>query len=107
MGGGYFLALGDYGCVIDPGHHFLENFYKPPRTLADIDCVIVTHFHDDHYSNLPALLSLLYQRWKRDGRQVRRLCWMPRPMPCSSGRSAQAFQVGGVQKLGGTGPNER
>ena len=73
VGGGYFLALGGYGCVIDPGHNFLENFYKLPRTLADIDCIIVTHFHDDHYANLPALLSLLYQRWKRNGRQVRLL----------------------------------
>ncbi len=71
VGGGYFLALGRYGCVIDPGHHFLENFYQLPRTLADIDCIIVTHFHDDHYANLPALLSLLSQRRKRNGRRVR------------------------------------
>lgn len=73
VGGGYFLALDGYGCVIDPGHHFLENLYRLPRTLADINCIIVTHFHDDHYANLPALLSLLFQRFKKEGRQVRLL----------------------------------
>ena len=27
-GGGYFLNLGGYGCVIDPGYGFLNNFYQ-------------------------------------------------------------------------------
>ena len=63
-GGGYFLVIGGYGCVIDPGHHFLANFYKHGRTTDDIDAVFVTHFHDDHYADLPAILSLLYRRGK-------------------------------------------
>lgn len=61
-GGGYFLNLGGFGCVIDPGYGFLNNFYALKHTLYDIDCIIVTHFHDDHYADLPALLSLLYLR---------------------------------------------
>lgn len=62
LGGGYFAALGGYGCVIDPGHHFLDSFLSAGYSLADVDCIIVTHFHDDHYADLPALLSLVYQQ---------------------------------------------
>jgi len=69
LGGGYFAALSGYGCVIDPGHHFLDNFLAK-RSLDDIDGIVVTHFHDDHYADLPALLSLLYQRWRSTRRQV-------------------------------------
>ncbi|MBI5383708.1 MAG: MBL fold metallo-hydrolase [Verrucomicrobia bacterium] len=69
LGGGYFLALGSYGCVIDPGHHFLDNFLAH-RSLDDVDGIVVTHFHDDHYADLPALLSLLYQRSRSRERRV-------------------------------------
>lgn len=61
-GGGYFLNLGGGGCVVDPGYGFLENFYALKHTLKDIDCIVVTHFHDDHYADFLALLSLLYHR---------------------------------------------
>lgn len=66
VGGGYFLNLGGFGCVVDPGHDFLANFYGLRRTIYDIDCIIVTHFHDDHYADLPLLLSLLHKRWIKD-----------------------------------------
>jgi len=62
LGGGYFASFGGYGCIIDPGHHFLDNFFTANRSLFDVDAVIVTHFHDDHYADLPALFSLLHQR---------------------------------------------
>ena len=65
VGGGYFLSLGGYGCVVDPGHHFLNNFFANNHTLDDIDAVIVTHFHDDHYADLPSLFSLFYRSWKK------------------------------------------
>ena len=64
VGGGYFLALGGTGCVVDPGHNFLDNFFRQRRSVADIDCVFVTHCHDDHWADLPALLSLLNHRWR-------------------------------------------
>jgi len=32
-GGGYFLNLGGYGVVVDPGHGYLDNFYKLKRSL--------------------------------------------------------------------------
>lgn len=69
LGGGYFLALGGYGCVVDPGHHFLDNFLSK-RSVDDIHGIVVTHFHDDHYADLPALLSLLYQRCRNTDRKL-------------------------------------
>ncbi len=67
LGGGYFLGLDGYGYVVDPGHHFLDNFFEAGRSIDDIDGVFVTHFHDDHFADLPALLSLLYQRSRSGG----------------------------------------
>lgn len=63
-GGGYFLVINGKGFVIDPGHHFLINYFNKKRTIKDIDAIFVTHFHDDHYADLPSLLSLLYRRSK-------------------------------------------
>ncbi len=65
-GGGYFAALGGTGCVIDPGHQFLHNFLQQGRSVADVDCIFVTHFHDDHFADLPALLSLLHHWHQQD-----------------------------------------
>jgi ribonuclease BN (tRNA processing enzyme) len=69
LGGGYFAALGGSGCVVDPGHHFLDNFFARGRSVHDVDCILVTHFHDDHFADLPALLSLLHQRHERERRE--------------------------------------
>lgn len=66
VGGGYFLVINGKGCVIDPGHHFIQNFFSLPRSINDICAIFVTHFHDDHYADLAALLSLLYRRSKID-----------------------------------------
>jgi len=65
-GGGYFLCLNKYGLVIDPGHHFLDNFYKAGRSFKDINGIAVTHFHDDHYADLPSLLALIHQSGSLD-----------------------------------------
>jgi hypothetical protein len=61
LGGGYFLVADGFGCVIDPGYDFLPNFTRR-HSIADVDAVIVTHCHDDHNADLPALLSLLYRQ---------------------------------------------
>jgi ribonuclease BN (tRNA processing enzyme) len=66
LGGGYFLVANGLGCVIDPGYDFLENF-KRRHTVTDIDAVVVTHNHDDHNADLPALLSLLYHQKSKKG----------------------------------------
>jgi ribonuclease BN (tRNA processing enzyme) len=64
IGGGYFLALGGYGCVIDPGYDFLDTFFNMGHSLNHVNGIIVTHFHDDHYASFPALLSLLFKKYK-------------------------------------------
>jgi glyoxylase-like metal-dependent hydrolase (beta-lactamase superfamily II) len=53
VGGGYFLTLGGYGCVIDPGHHFLDNFFGKNHSIDDVNAIILTHFHNYHYGFVP------------------------------------------------------
>ena len=67
LGGGYFLVADGQGCVIDPGYDFLENF-KRRHTIEDIHAVVVTHNHDDHNADLPALMSLLFHQKSKRGR---------------------------------------
>ncbi len=63
LGGGYFFKLGEYNLVVDPGHHFLDNFFDANLRVADISGILITHFHDDHYADFPSLMSLLFRYW--------------------------------------------
>ncbi len=58
-GGGYLLMHRGWGCVIDPGHGFIRNLREHTYGFGDIHSVIVTHAHDDHVMDLPALSSVL------------------------------------------------
>lgn len=58
-GGGYLLMHHGRGCVIDPGHNFVRNFLERGYGFGDIHAVIVTHAHDDHMMDLPAIASVL------------------------------------------------
>lgn len=58
-GGGYLLMHHGKGCVIDPGHNFVRNFLEQGYGFGDIHAVIVTHAHDDHVMDLPAIASVL------------------------------------------------
>jgi len=69
-GGGYFVSGDNVGCVVDPGPHFLDNFLRSQHVIDDIDCIVVTHFHDDHYADFPALLSLIYQRSRDNCKKI-------------------------------------
>src|ERR1017187_9467544 len=71
LGGGYFLVVGGFGCVIDPGYNIIGNFSKR-HSVADIDAIVVTHCHDDHNADLPGLLSLFY-RQRPAGKKVQLL----------------------------------
>lgn len=64
-GGGYFLQWEDSGIVIDPGFDFIENFYGQGFSLADINAILITHSHIDHIHDLPALITLLFERNER------------------------------------------
>lgn len=58
-GGGYLIAHGGLGFIVDPGHDFIQNFFAAGYGLGDIRGIIVTHAHDDHVADLPAISSLL------------------------------------------------
>jgi phosphoribosyl 1,2-cyclic phosphodiesterase len=57
-GGGYFVTAGDFGLAIDPGHGFIENFFRAGHSLHDIDAIVVTHLHADHIHDLDSLANL-------------------------------------------------
>ncbi len=60
-GGGCFLSWEGKGIVIDPGYDFIENMYSEELAIGDIDAIIVTHAHNDHYIDLVSILTLSYQ----------------------------------------------
>jgi ribonuclease BN (tRNA processing enzyme)/tetratricopeptide (TPR) repeat protein len=59
-GGGYFLSIGYTGVVFDPGFDFIQNFRNAGLSFNNIDCIFITHAHNDHTADLESLLSLLH-----------------------------------------------
>jgi hypothetical protein len=60
IGGGYFLRHKGLGIAIDPGIAFLKLIYeRHDITLADIDIVIISHFHQDHCADIENILNLI------------------------------------------------
>ncbi|MDO8139950.1 MAG: MBL fold metallo-hydrolase [Candidatus Brocadiales bacterium] len=66
-GGGYFIIHNNKGIAIDPGFDFVLNLYQEGFSIDDIDAVIITHDHIDHYANFDYLLSLWNYRKEIDG----------------------------------------
>jgi len=59
LGGGYFLAAHNCGLAIDPGYNFTQMLFSEYGfTICDIDAVIVTHDHPDHWGDLANLVLL-------------------------------------------------
>lgn len=63
-GGGYFLVIGGYGLVIDPGYKFLETFYENGFVPRDIDGIYVSHAHEDHCIDFEPIFSVLHKAKK-------------------------------------------
>lgn len=59
IGGGYFLVLGGYGLIIDPGYKYLENFYENGFVPRDINGIFISHCHDDHCIDLESIFSII------------------------------------------------
>ena len=65
-GGGYFLYHLGIGVAIDPGIAFLKTLYeRHDISLSEIDIIIITHFHQDHCSDLETILNLSARTSKR------------------------------------------
>jgi len=60
-GGGYFLKWRGKGIAIDPGFDFIQNLASAKLNIGNIDAVVLTHGHNDHYIDLDPILSLLYE----------------------------------------------
>lgn len=58
IGGGFFLVIGGYGLIIDPGYNFLEIFYENGFVLRDINGIFISHCHDDHCIDLESIFSI-------------------------------------------------
>jgi len=74
-GGGYFLKWKGKGVVIDPGFDFIRNFHEEGFSAEEIDLVIVTHHHTDHYFDLKALEDLRYELGLRKPDAAQREQW--------------------------------
>jgi len=64
-GGGYLLQWNNRNLVIDPGFDFLENLYRIPMTVGDIDAILITHGHIDHYADMNIILMMKRERNER------------------------------------------
>lgn len=67
-GGGYFIWHRGKGIVVDPGYDFIENFSRAGGRIHDIDCVVITHAHDDHTADFESVLTLTHQYNARAGK---------------------------------------
>lgn len=64
VGGGFFIRWHGMGIVVDPGIDFIRNLYNTEWgafSIADIDAIIVSHFHLDHMADVLPLLDLIYR----------------------------------------------
>lgn len=60
-GGGCFLKWQGKGIAIDPGFNYISNLAKVGLSIGNIDAIIITHGHNDHYIDLDPILTLLYE----------------------------------------------
>ena len=61
----FLLQTGESNILIDCGATTLSALHKHDLTSEDIDAVLITHFHGDHYGGLPFLLMEAAKRYKR------------------------------------------
>ncbi|MFW9972510.1 MAG: MBL fold metallo-hydrolase, partial [Candidatus Odinarchaeota archaeon] len=67
LGGGFYLRWKGKGIVVDPGYNFLQQFVGNGFGIWDIDCILVTHAHDDHTADIERIISYLNKSNKKNG----------------------------------------
>jgi hypothetical protein len=60
-GGGFFIRWLGKGIAVDPGYSFFRQLQHKGFNIYDIDCIFVTHAHDDHSSDIDTIFSILYK----------------------------------------------
>ncbi len=61
FGGGFYIRYNGLGIVVDPGCNFVENMHEHGIYISDIDYVIITHSHIDHYNDMETLATMNYE----------------------------------------------
>lgn len=78
-GGGFYLRHNGFGLVIDPGYDFVRNLvHYSACDLRDVDGVIVTHYHLDHFADFNRIIQGV--REHNQYQAPRKLFfWIPKP----------------------------
>ncbi|MHB8868322.1 MAG: MBL fold metallo-hydrolase [Thermoleophilia bacterium] len=61
LGGGYLLSIQGQGIAVDPGFNFLDNLTSAGMTMMDIDHLVITHIHSDHWNDLENIILLRFE----------------------------------------------
>lgn len=61
----FYLRTGRHNILLDCGATILPALHKRGLSSEDVDAVILTHFHGDHYGGIPFLLLEAAKRYKR------------------------------------------
>lgn len=67
---GMYLEHGDFSCVIDPGPGALVQSHEYGLAIDDLDAVIVSHAHLDHYGDMNAMIEAMTGGGKEGGGRV-------------------------------------
>ena len=62
----FFIQTPKHKVLLDCGATILPALHKHKLSSAEIDAVIITHFHGDHYGGMPYLLLEAAKRYKRE-----------------------------------------
>ncbi|MBU1037157.1 MBL fold metallo-hydrolase [Patescibacteria group bacterium] len=61
----YLLEVNSKNILIDAGPGCVKQLLKIKKTVFDIDAILFTHFHKDHYLDLPVILGELHHQKDR------------------------------------------
>ena len=78
-GGGIFIRWMGKGIVVDPGIDFLMNFHRHGCFVQDIDGIVITHDHIDHYFDMEAIDNLIYKLFQSENKR-KRFCFFAKPV---------------------------
>ncbi|MFX1247842.1 MAG: MBL fold metallo-hydrolase [Promethearchaeota archaeon] len=62
-----FVEIGDKGILLDCGPHTIQALKKSRRETNNVDIILISHFHGDHFGGIPFFLleAGIFQRRKK------------------------------------------